>query len=98
MRQQFSSSSLMASTLGVFMGRLSISIVDDYRPQNGREVLRGAVQRARGGTERVRPLPSMATNTNTASVTLRHSLDSGSSLHTSTIIWIELRPISRVWV
>ncbi len=52
----------------------------------------------RRGTERVRPLPSMATKTNAASVTLRHSLDNGSSLHTSTIIWIELRPISRVWV
>ena len=50
---------------------------------------------AAGGTARVRPLPSMATNTNTVSVTLRHSLDSGSSLHTSTIIWIELRPISQ---
>lgn len=32
----------------------------------------------------------MATNTNTASVTLRHSLDNGSSLHTSTSMRIEL--------
>jgi hypothetical protein len=38
MRQQFSSSSLTASTLGVLMGQLSISNVDDYRPQNGYQV------------------------------------------------------------
>ena len=65
-------------------------------PGTCNEFTAGKAQRR--GTERVRPLPSMATKTNTASVTLRHSLDSGSSLHTSTIIWIELRPISRVWV
>jgi hypothetical protein len=38
MRQQFSSSSFTASTLGVFMGQLSISNKDNYRPSNGREV------------------------------------------------------------
>ena len=66
-------------------------------PRAGAPRLAGQPQR-RGGTERVRPLPSMATKTNTASVTLRHSLDSGSSLQTSTSMRIELRPTSNVWV
>jgi len=44
------------------------------------------------------PLLSMATNTSMASVTLRHSLECSSSLHTSTRILIELRPISSAWV
>jgi hypothetical protein len=38
MRQQFSSSSFTASTLGVFMGNSRSDTGDDYRPQNGREV------------------------------------------------------------
>lgn len=52
----------------------------------------------RCGRERVRPVLSMATKTNTASVTLRQSLDSGSSLHTSISRRTELRPTSTVWV
>src|ERR1700712_3697597 len=97
MRQQLSSPSWKDSTFDVGMGVLTRRTVtesdcaklDEFVAQSqGRAHRRppGLDDQRRAGTERVRPLPSMATKTNTASVTLRHSLDRGSSLHTSTII------------